>query len=105
MVELAPRKNAKRFVERATSSLRWPRPTPKTISARLKRTTSWRPIEMRRRIGGTRRYSKEVSVWKKKLIARPRSPVFILFSTKESDRTGRTNFFGFTKQDLTPATC
>src|SRR5436305_4430153 len=58
---------------------------------------------MPRRIGETKRYSRKVSVWKRKPIGRVRLPVFIRFSTRVSDRIGRTNFFGFTKRDLTLA--
>src|SRR6516165_6005633 len=34
-----------------------------------------------------------------------RWPLFIPFSMKEGAQTSRTNFFGFTRRDLTPVSC
>src|SRR5437879_13888773 len=102
---LAPAKNAKQFAEGAAFFWKWPRPTRKTINARLKLTISWQPIKMRRRTGATRRSSKRDFVWEKKLIALPHLPAFTRFSMKECAQIGHMNFSGFTRRVLMRASC
>src|SRR5207245_3473631 len=93
-------KNEKRFAARATFFLRW---EGAPITSRLLTfMTNWRRTRTSRATGATRRYSKRLSVWKRKTTGPARLRRFTKSWRPTRAHMDAVNSYGTTRPDLMP---